>query len=659
MNNLASGFLKVLSKVGGRGGGVSPDGSESGSSGTKEKKYLNGKRISRPQNVEHKIHVVYNPKTRQIEGLPIEMQRMIDSANITKQEQQENSALLVEVLKFYNHSLHKDTKYITLDKQPHKSSTDIENHETGQVNDINSDKSTSTNNSHDDLQMVEYVTPTISNNHLSAEPPSPKPRKSKIKNSSNINLNQVVALPDEPEIVVDINTSVPPSALSVDDSSQPKYDNTDLDNTHMYVNDNILATKPPTCGYENLPKLGAVHEHPRSTVGQTIQPAVTNSRCPNDQADSTATEAAVANNTTEAETAIDVNKTIEFVVEESKSRLDEVPEFRPVPMRRQRRRKQQNDDQEWMSKLQAIVNPEDPRQKYHLLRQVGSGATGSVYTAVDIKTSEKVAIKMIDIRKQVKKALILTEISVMKNKKHPNVVNYYDSYLVDGNILWVIMEYMQFGPLTDLVTSLVLREGQIAVIVRETLKAIEFLHSNRIIHRDIKSDNILLGQDGQVKVIDFGFCAQLEHNDEKRCTFAGSPYWLSPEIITRKGYDTKTDIWSLGILIIEMLEGAPPYLNEAPFKAIYLIASRGKPTIDYQKISPLLADFLDQCLDIDPEARATASDLLKHPFLTEAAEPIESIVPLIRHKARSGCRTAAALKTGELPRVPNARPSDS
>lgn len=314
------------------------------------------------------------------------------------------------------------------------------------------------------------------------------------------------------------------------------------------------------------------------------------------------------------------------------------PNLKPVPAKRQAKKRQQTLEEqngEFMKSLLEIVNPGDPRKTYHILGQVGTGATGSVYTAVDVKTFEKVAIKMIDIGKQVKKVLFLTEISVLKNKKHPNVVSYYDSYyLADENQLWVIMEYMQFGPLTDLVTTLILHEKQIAVIVKETLKAIEFLHSNKIIHRDIKSDNILLGQEGQVKVIDFGFCAQLDHMDEKRRTFAGSPYWLSPEIITRKAYDTKTDIWSLGILIIEMLEGAPPYLNETPLKAIYLIASRGKPTIDYDRLSPQLADFLDKCLNIEPEARATATELLEHPFLSNV-EPVSTIIPLIRHKVRS------------------------
>lgn len=715
MNNLASGLRKVLSKVGGRGNGGCGSGGDSGnniieieqpkcnSSGLRGKKSnLNGKRIGRPHNVQHKIHVEYNPQTGKMDGLPIEWQQMIDSANITPKEQQENSAMILEALKFfYTRSKSKDVKYITLDRHNDVTETystanrPIENDNlTNPI--IENDKST-TDTSSDDFYMVEYpiapgnllslprqhqlkgsslsASSSLSNSQASplshdhpttGQAPIPTPRTSKFKSCSSIDLSQIVAQPDEPEEVIDINATVERSAnrcLNIKDYSQPGYENlvddesSTIDNAikldyghnqldqHVYINANLINGN----NYVNLNSVHADYDQTTAcniSVNNQVQYHQNGPQKNNEIATTFGSNSFIPNNiaTYNINQTIDVNKTIENVIQESKSRhiLDDSIDstFKPIPMRRQLRRRRQvleEQDSEWMQQLLAIVNPGDPRQKYHLLSQIGSGATGNVFTAVDMKTSDKVAIKVIDIRKQVKKGLILTEISVMKDKKHPNVVNYFESYLVDETQLWVIMEYMQFGPLTDLVTTLVLREGQIAMIVRETLKAIEFLHSNRIIHRDIKSDNILLGLDGQVKVIDFGFCAQLENSDEKRRTFAGSPYWLSPEIITRKAYDTKTDIWSLGILIIEMLEGAPPYLNEAPLKAIYLIASRGKPSIDYDKLSPQLADFIDKCLNIDPEARATATELLEHPFL-QCAEPLSSIVPLIKHRAQSSQR---------------------
>lgn len=752
MNSIA-GFFKVISKVGSNNSNNNQNSNSfdlnhnnNVSPKEKEKKIYNGKRIGRPQNVEHKIHVVFNPNTGMIDGLPIEWQNMLDSSNITQKEQQENPKILLKALRFYERSLHNDIKYIALEDGQHKivsssndnllidnnndlstpqiilstkvdddkclssSKTDLEvgnnltsnnfysgSDSSGSRLDLCQDKnnfvlvskknqqlsplSTSNlsvscdkqfddaslnlltdttiikeeqqqqpieptfaiNNSEDEIdddhvhkneqkekqtlpkevEQISIIDNTIAkSNGFTSDTniikPTPSPRNSKQNNKSSTTTKSEV---NHIEEVIDLNCSFKPE-LPVSNNKNNKHFYENVTANHWYVNGDIIDQMKDDREQKNdfnvKPAKRAIskkdHQEPKEEI-------------PN----------------------INIDETIEIVIEETKSKQQQQQYqqvassstnnknlIKPVPLRRCRPRERNIEQQEndWMDKLLEIVNLGDPKEKYHILNQVGTGATGNVYTAINIETSEKVAIKMIDIRKQVKKVLILTELSVLKNKKHPNVVNYYDSYLLDGRQLWVIMEYMQFGPLTDLVTKLILREGQIAVIVRETLKAIEFLHSNKIIHRDIKSDNILLGQDGQVKVIDFGFCAQLENTNEKRRTFAGSPYWLSPEIITRKAYDTKTDIWSLGILIIEMLEGAPPYLNEAPFKAIYLIALRGKPDIAYEKLSPELADFLDKCLNVDPEARATATELLEHPFLA-LAEPLSSIMPLIKHKARS------------------------
>ncbi|KAH7335403.1 kinase-like domain-containing protein [Rhizoctonia solani] len=295
-----------------------------------------------------------------------------------------------------------------------------------------------------------------------------------------------------------------------------------------------------------------------------------------------------------------------------------------------RREKKDKSDGDIVKRLQAICTDADPTRLYRNLVKIGQGASGGVYTAYQVGTNLSVAIKQMDLDKQPKKDLIINEILVMRSSRHPNIVNYIDSFL-HKNDLWVVMEYMEGGSLTDVVTANLMTEGQIAAVSRETAQGLEHLHRHGVIHRDIKSDNVLLSLQGDIKLTDFGFCAQIsDPAHSKRTTMVGTPYWMAPEVVTRKEYGPKVDIWSLGIMAIEMVEGEPPYLNQNPLKALYLIATNGTPQIaNPEALSPVFKDYLAKTLEVDAEKRPDAASLLQHPFF-QKAESLRTLAPLIK-----------------------------
>ncbi|XP_053908834.1 serine/threonine-protein kinase PAK 4 isoform X2 [Cuculus canorus] len=301
----------------------------------------------------------------------------------------------------------------------------------------------------------------------------------------------------------------------------------------------------------------------------------------------------------------------------------------PQQPRSPQREPQRVSHEQFRAALQMVVDPGDPRSYLDNFIKIGEGSTGIVCIATVKSTGKLVAVKKMDLRKQQRRELLFNEVVIMRDYQHENVVEMYNSYLV-GDELWVVMEFLEGGALTDIVTHTRMNEEQIAAVCLAVLKALAVLHAQGVIHRDIKSDSILLTHDGRVKLSDFGFCAQVNKEVPRRKSLVGTPYWMAPELISRLPYGPEVDIWSLGVMVIEMVDGEPPYFNEPPLKAMKMIRDNLPPKLKHgHKVSPSLKGFLDRMLVRDPVQRATATELLKHPFLAKAGPPA-SIVPLMR-----------------------------
>uniref|UniRef100_H2Y4H7 non-specific serine/threonine protein kinase n=1 Tax=Ciona savignyi TaxID=51511 RepID=H2Y4H7_CIOSA len=272
-----------------------------------------------------------------------------------------------------------------------------------------------------------------------------------------------------------------------------------------------------------------------------------------------------------------------------------------------------------------VVCPGDPRESLENFVKIGEGSTGVVCIATQRGTGHHVAVKKMNVRRQQRRELLFNEVVIMRDYHHENIVDMYSSFLV-GDELWVVMEYMEGGALTDLVTRHRLNEPQIATVCVSVLNALAYLHSQGVIHRDIKSDSILLTKDLTVKLSDFGFCAQISSDVPKRKSLVGTPYWMAPEVVSRSPYGPEVDIWSLGIMIMEMVDKEPPYFDEAPLHAMRRIRDMPPPKLKHpHKVNPPPHSHL--ILVRDPSTRSTASELLQHPFLRKSS-PHKSIGPI-------------------------------
>ncbi|XP_015108987.1 misshapen-like kinase 1 isoform X8 [Diachasma alloeum] len=272
----------------------------------------------------------------------------------------------------------------------------------------------------------------------------------------------------------------------------------------------------------------------------------------------------------------------------------------------------------------------DPAGIFELIEVVGNGTYGQVYKGRHTKTGQLAAIKVMDVTEDEEEEIKL-EINVLKRySNHRNIATYYGAFVKKSppgkdDQLWLVMEYCGAGSVTDLVKSTKgqsLKEEWIAYISREILRGLSYLHSNKVIHRDIKGQNVLLTDNAEVKLVDFGVSAQLDRTIGRRNTFIGTPYWMAPEVIAcdenpDATYDNRSDLWSLGITALEMAESQPPLCDLHPMRALFLIPRNTPPRLKSKKWAKKFQGFIETVLVKDYHQRPYTEQLLKHPFIRD------------------------------------------
>ncbi|XP_076591582.1 mitogen-activated protein kinase kinase kinase kinase 5 isoform X1 [Chaetodon auriga] len=298
------------------------------------------------------------------------------------------------------------------------------------------------------------------------------------------------------------------------------------------------------------------------------------------------------------------------------------------------------------------ISTRNPQDDFEILLRVGGGTYGEVYKARNKQNGELAAIKVIKMEPEDDFSTIQQEIVIVKSCKHPNIVAYYGSY-IRANKLWICMEFCGGGSLQDVyhVTG-PLSEPQIAYICREMLQGLDYLHAQKKIHRDIKGANILLNDQGEVKLADFGISAQITATLARRMSFIGTPYWMAPEVAAveiKGGYNELCDIWSVGITAIELAELQPPLFDVHPLRVLFLMSKSGyqPPKLkDKSKWSSMFYNFVKAMLVRNPKKRPSASKLLSHMFLTQQCLNQELTLDLLE-KYRNPERLKSCLVTEE------------
>ncbi|XP_035390518.1 mitogen-activated protein kinase kinase kinase kinase 4-like isoform X10 [Electrophorus electricus] len=290
----------------------------------------------------------------------------------------------------------------------------------------------------------------------------------------------------------------------------------------------------------------------------------------------------------------------------------------------------------------------DPAGIFELVEVVGNGTYGQVYKGRHVKTGQLAAIKVMDVTEDEEEEIKLEINMLKKYSHHRNIATYYGAFIKKSppghdDQLWLVMEFCGAGSITDLVKNTKgnsLKEDWIAYISREILRGLAHLHAHHVIHRDIKGQNVLLTENAEVKLVDFGVSAQLDRTVGRRNTFIGTPYWMAPEVIAcdenpDATYDYRSDLWSCGITAIEMAEGAPPLCDMHPMRALFLIPRNPPPRLKSKKWSKKFFHFIESCLVKTYTQRPPTDQLLKHPFIRDQPNERQVRIQLKDHIDRT------------------------
>lgn len=607
--------------------------------------------VSSPTNFVHQVHVGFDPISGAFTGLPEQWTRLLTTSAITKEDYAKNPQAVLDVLEFYTdiQKRERDDFGLGTPTMNLQAGQPARNNAPARFNAGTGYAGSSANDGRGPSQTV-VSSGGYSNNYSNGSGSQVGSGASSPSQSRNGSSNQVPQMRPAPPRQASSDDrlgpalprvgAVSPASGTRPTQAPPPGQRSQPNSASTSQTDLVASRKAPAAPSAALKQATPPRQETSARDQEERGVAALNVKAKELKLASAAAQASPPRSKDVAQSAKDINATKALPSSKAASPGNAI---KPLQTKKEVTGKKEQDrristmsEAQIMEKLRSVVTPSDPNTLYSKIKKVGQGASGNVYVAKTLSTGQRVAIKTMDLAQQPRKELIVNEILVMKESQHPNIVNFLDSYLVKNNELWVIMEYMEGGALTDIIdNNNLLEEDQIAAICFETCKGLEHLHAQSIIHRDIKSDNVLLNSSGQVKITDFGFCAKLTDQKSKRATMVGTPYWMAPEVVKQKEYGAKVDIWSLGIMAIEMIENEPPYLDEEPLKALYLIATNGTPTLKKpEKLSKELKGFLAVCLCADVKSRASADELLHHEFLQKAC-PLTSLAPLLRFRNKS------------------------